>query len=528
MASNTTVSLALTAVGSGHVLVDVTGTLSLNADVDAGSGHVSLVSSGALALSATADVVSTGAATLDVRAASVTMAHGSTLSTGSGNVRVAATGAIALGAITTTGDVSLSGSTITDAFGSGTDTVNVTADELRIVNTGTAAGNGAGTGANHLEVSVAKLSADVNGTGVGGLYLTESTGLQIGTLNAINANQVGTDGSTLTATTDAALSEVDSDGNLVIVTLAGAIETLAGGGAVTATGNLLLKAGGSTSDLTLGAAVTNTAAGGHISLDAGQDVLQNANVLAQTSGRTVDVLAGRHITMAQGVSIASTDGNVLLHAVAGNVTVETITAGTAGVSISAVAATPSAAAGAIVDGDGNGDTEVDVTAASLVLRASHGVGSGANHLETTVTTANASAGAGGVFVTETSGLVVDALTVAVSRVGSDGTVPGSASGTATLTQEDLTTSAGGAVVLVVTAGDLTVNGGTATASTGVTAAGVGHVLLQAVAGALTLNADVDAGSGHASLVAGGALSLSATTDVVSAGAATLLLVETGE
>ena len=123
---------------------------------------------------------------------------------------------------------------------------------------------------------------------------------------------------------------------------------------MTATGNLLLKAGGATSDLTLGAAVTNTASGGHISLDAGQDVLQNANVLAQTSARTIDVLAGRHITMAQGVSIASNDGNVLLHAVAGNVTLETITAGTAGVSISAVAATPSASAGAIVDGDADG------------------------------------------------------------------------------------------------------------------------------------------------------------------------------
>jgi hypothetical protein len=237
--------------------------------VNAGSGHLSVVAGGAMTMAATADVVTTLTGTVDVRAASLAMTHGATLSTGSGNVRVSATGSIALGAITTTGDVSLAASTITDAFASGTDSVNVTADELRIVTTGTASGNGAGTGANHLEVNVATLAADVNGTGTGGLFLTESSALDIGTLSAINVNQVGANGTTLTATSDTALSDVDSDANLVIVTLAGTLQTLAtGGGTVTATGNLLLKAVGSTSDLVLGAVVTNTTSGGHTSLDA--------------------------------------------------------------------------------------------------------------------------------------------------------------------------------------------------------------------------------------------------------------------
>jgi hypothetical protein len=292
---------AVGADGTGHVLIQAQGTaktIAAHADIASGGGHVSVVASGALTLSATTDVTSLGAGTLDLRAASLTMTHGATLSTGSGNIRVAATGAIALGAISTTGDVSLSGSTITDAFASGTDTVNVTADELRIVTTGTAAGDGAGTGANHLEVNATKLAADVNGTVTGGLYLTESTALQIGTLNAIHVNQVGTDGSTLTATTDAALSQVDSDANLVVVTLAGSIETLAAGGAVTATGNLLLKAGGAAGDITLGANVTSSA--GHISLDAGRNLLQQADVAAQTADRTVEAFAVGNITMADG------------------------------------------------------------------------------------------------------------------------------------------------------------------------------------------------------------------------------------
>jgi hypothetical protein len=90
--------------------------------------------------------------------------------------------------------------------------VNVTAEELRIVTTGTASGNGAGTGANHLEVNVAKLAADVNGTGTGGLFLTESSALDIGTLSAINVNQVGANGTTLTATSRSRCRSRGDDG----------------------------------------------------------------------------------------------------------------------------------------------------------------------------------------------------------------------------------------------------------------------------------------------------------------------------
>ena len=84
-------------------------------------------------------------------------------------------------------------STITDAFVSGTDSVNVTANELLILTTGTAAGQGAGTSSNHLETLVTKLAASVAGTGTGGLYLTEGDDLVMGSLSAINVNRVGTD-----------------------------------------------------------------------------------------------------------------------------------------------------------------------------------------------------------------------------------------------------------------------------------------------------------------------------------------------
>lgn len=233
------------------------------------------------------------------------------------------------------------------------------------------------------------------------MFLTEATAITVGQTAALVVNRVKTDGVVTGSTqTDAAQSNLISGAALVLQTTAGAITTETTG-AVTATGNLLLKAGGATSDLTLGEVVTNTAAGGNTSLDAGQDVLQNANVMAQTSGRTVDVLAGRHITMAQGTQTSTTNGNLLLQATAGNITIETLNAGTANVSVTATA-------GNVIDGDTAGDTEVDITAAGLLLTAgsSSGIGSGSNHLETSVSNLTAVAGSGGVFVTETDAVTV--------------------------------------------------------------------------------------------------------------------------
>jgi hypothetical protein len=98
---------------------------------------------------------------------------------------------------------------------------------------------------------------------------------------------------------------------------------------------------------------------------------------------------------------------------------------------------------------------------------------------------------------------------------------GTAAVTATAEQDDLETSAGGALVLVSTAGDLVL-------ADEVTAAGAGALRLQA-GGAITLHNAVDAGSGAASVVAGGALvqnsslasSGSASIDLQAGGAVTM-------
>ena len=110
-----TVNSALTAAGAGHVRIDVTGDLDLNALLDAGSGNVTVLASGILTQAAAGDIVTTGTGTVDVQGGTIVMNDGATVGTGSGNIRYVATGTMSLGALSTTGDVSLSASSITDS-----------------------------------------------------------------------------------------------------------------------------------------------------------------------------------------------------------------------------------------------------------------------------------------------------------------------------------------------------------------------------------------------------------------------------
>ena len=422
--------------------------------------------------------------------ASITMADGTVIQSNGGALRVKAGGDITVGQLdarvasdrsgpslaiqATWGAVSLvstGGSILDNASESVSGNADVYASELRLSAAATA--GGIGQSGNHLESEVARVSAQ---TGTGGLYLTEATALAVGQTAAVTVNRVRTDGTvTGSAQVDAAQANLASAGNLVLVTTNGSLATLAVGGAITAAGNLLLSAGGASSDLTLGAAVLNTA--GHTSLSAAGSIVQNAGITASGAAGTIELIAESAITMGAGAVIGSNNGAILLNAAGGDITVETINAGSAGVALTA--------SGSIVDRDASGDTAVDISAAGLILKAGNGIGSGANHLETSVATLSVSAAAGGAFVTETDGLRIDSLTVAVNRVAGD-----AGFSTVTATQEDLSATGAGSLVLV-TGGNLTVNGGTASGRPAISTVS-GNVLLQAASGDLTLNASLKA------------------------------------
>ena len=411
-----------------------------------------------------ASITASASGTVELRAvASISMLDGVLTRSATGNLRYAAGTTLTVGALSTGGNVSLNASSITDSGNLGT--TDITAHELRLVSTGTASGNGAGTSAKPLKLNVDQLAANIAGTGTGGLFLTEADALVIGTLEAINVSQVNADAS-LTATSDAAQSGLSSAGNLIVVTTAGSLSTLYAGGAISAAGNLLLQAGGLTSDLTLGAAVTNTA--GATSLNAGRAIVQNASITALSTGQTIDLSAAGAIAMGQGAITASANGAISLDATTGEITLETLNAGMANVRVNAHA-------GSILARSDNG--AINLFGADLRMNAGNGNGQAVNPLETCVDTLSATAGAGGVYVVESNGLRIDAIT----------------------------TSDGGAVQVSVSTGELTLGAG------GIQTTGAGSVVLSArsAASTVTLDGPVSTDSGAITVAAAGQLRVNA-------------------
>ncbi|MBV5305031.1 MAG: S-layer family protein, partial [Chlorobium sp.] len=491
---------AVTAVSGNTRLTAHSGALTVNARIDGGSGHVTILSSGNQSFGIDGDVATTDGS-INVESFTITMADGATITSGSGNIRLVAVSALQLGSLSTTGDVSLSAGTITDAGTGTSDTTNITADEVRLVTTGTVIGNGAGTNGNHLELNITKLAVDSNGTGTGGLFLTESNSIQLGSLNAINVYQVTADGTTA-LTGDTAQSNVISDGHFVLVTTAGSIETLAGG-VVTAAGNILMQAGGTTSDLMLGAAVISS---GNISLNAVGDIKQNATIAVATTGGTIDLLASGSITMGDGSSTTSTNGNIRYQA-GTNVTIELLAAGSGNVALYA-------ASGFIIEG-ATSDSDVDITANGLLLNAATVIGAGNDHLETAVTTLAASAG-GGIFITENNGVTVGSVSFDINRISSS-----NATSALSSSLSDLTTSGVANVVLVATTGDITLTDGADGDNKGVDVSGTGNVRLEAKVGAIELQSVVTTGGGNITLLAGNAFTQAAAGDISTAGSGTV-------
>ena len=116
--------------------------------------------------------------------------------------------------------------------------------------------------------------------------------------------------------------------------------------------------------------------------------------------------------MASGVQIVTNAGNILLNA-GNDVSIETINAGTASVSITA--------GNNLIDIDADADIEVDILSSSLLLNTTGLIGTTVNHIETSVSTLSANAGAG-LFISESDTLSVDAVIVNVNSVNDNGDI----------------------------------------------------------------------------------------------------------
>jgi hypothetical protein len=466
--------------GSGNILLSTTGSTTVNADLVSTSGHITVLASATLTLNA--DVTTNGSVNAEANLIEATIA--ADITAGSDVRLVSATNLVLGGVITTPANVSL-----TATAGSITDldtnnAVDVVAAGLRIV-----AGVGAGEATNHLDTTVATLTARATS---GGIYLTETNALTVDDV-AVTIQRVNTD-ATVTATTDATQSDVRTTagngsivlvtgGNLIVNDGTAAADTT--GVAAHGSGNILLSTTGST---TVNADLSSTS--GHITVLASATLTLNADV---TTSGTVNAEANN---IAATINADITAGSDVRLVSATNIVLGGVITTPANVSLTATA-------GSITDLDTN--NSVDVVAAGLRIVAGVGAGEATNHLDTTVTTLTTRATSGGIYLTETNALTVDDVAVTIQKVNPDASV----TATTDVTQSDVRTTAGHGSIVLVTGGNLTINDGTAAAdTTGVSAHGTGNILLSTT-GSTTVNADLVSTSGHITVLASATLTLNA-------------------
>ncbi|WP_203235181.1 beta strand repeat-containing protein [Rariglobus hedericola] len=151
-----------------------------------------------------------------------------------------------------------------------------------------------------------------------------------------------------------------------------------------------------------------------------------------------------------------------------------------------------------------------MTATNLRLQANGAIGTNIRHLTTNIDVLTALASTGSIFITEDNGATVDTVTVTVTEFSSTATT----SDVVDLNQSDLTTSTNGSIVLVVTLGNLTLNDGLVN-GTAVSANGTGNILLTtlAVGSDILVNADINSGSGHVTVIAPRDLTFASGADV---------------
>jgi hypothetical protein len=506
----TNANSAVTAHGTGNILIDaVAGNVTANADIKSTTGHITLKADDNVALTANVDITTAapGTVSLDAETGTLTMHGTATIVASNSSARLRAQGDITIGNVTAT-NVSIdtdAGSIVNAALS----TKNVTAENLRLQANGSI-----GTSARHLTTNINVVTALAS---TGSIYVTEDNAATVQNVTVsvtdFNAN------ATTSLVSDAAQSDFTTslNGNIVLVATLGDI-TLNDGGATNAnsavtahgSGNILIDA--LAGNVTANADIKSTA--GHITVKADDNIALTADVdvVTATPGTvSLDAETGT-LTMAGTASVVAASSSVRLRA-QGDITVG---------NVSAMNVSIDTDAGSIINAAGSFN---NVAAINLRLQAQAGIGTSARHLTTRINNITALASTGSIYVTEESGATVQNVTVSVTDFNGDT----STSLVTDAAQSDLTTGQNGNIVLIATLGDIILNDGGATnANTTVTAHGTGSILIDALAGNVTANADIKSTTGHITLKADDNVALTANVDITTAAPGTVSLdAETG-
>ncbi len=369
---------------------------------------------------------------------------------------------------------------------------------------------GSGTD-NPIETTVDTVSALSGGS----INLLESDALFVDD-TIVTVKRVGSN-ATVSDVTDALQSDLitTANGSIILRTTDGEITLNDGSatdndGSISAdgTGNILVEAIGDTRSITANADIETGS--GNITVLADTDV---------TFTGTADLTSGGDGS----IDVQATDGAILLsttsnqNAGSGDIRFNAGTNVTLGGTATTTGSISVTAGGWIHDGDIDGG--IDLVSSGLRLEAGGDIGTvgfeADNPIETTVTTVSALSG-GKINILESNDLIVDDTIVTISRVAFDATV----SDVTDATQSDLTTTDNGSIILRTTAGNITLNDGTAADDDGsVSAHGTGNVLIEAIGDgtSITANADIETGSGNITVLADTDVTFTGTADLTSGG-----------
>ncbi len=467
-AGNLTVSSVVTASGAGTITLNAdTGTIAMSASVSSTSGSISITGD-AVNQNAGGNIATGGAGTVSVTAdnGSIVMADGTTTTTANSAINYSATLNVAISRLSST-DATINVTADSDLNLTGAITDSSAAETPNLITTGTAvlvAAQGIGAaGAADIDTTIGTLVA-TNSTS-GSIFVQETDGLII----------AGTGVRTLGGSGNI---NVDVDaGNLTV----NSVVTADGSGTVT------LNADAGTIDLN--AVVSSTS--GAIAVT-GDIVNQNAggNISTGGSGTATVIADNGNITMADGTTTTTING-AINYTATGNVLLSQLIS-TNG-SIDVTADSDSNGTGSITDNTA-AETSNLITTGTATLSAAQGIGAaGAADIDTTIGTLVATNTTNGdIFVQETNGLVIGGTGVR-------------------------TLAGNGNIVIDVLSGNLTV-------SSLVTANGAGNILLQTPAadGDIVVNATVQSGSGHISLLAGDDIALNSNVSTGGTGTVYLL------
>ena len=545
-----TVSNAVSAGGSGNVLLEAQGATSdvlASAAIGSGSGSIEVWAARNATFTGTANIKVTGAGgTVEVvaNAGAISQLAALEAQTDGSNILFAAATDIVLGIVdarvtsdqggTLTsqsgwGNVSLraTGGTITNAQTRVASATNVYANNLRIESSTGIGVLGSGTN-NPIVTEMATVAAKTDSATSGDINLLEDTAATVGTVAVFSANSVGIDNTTSASSTTALsglTTTTGSTGSIVVMTTNGTITVstpVSAGGS----GNILLEAQGTNSDVLASAAIGSGS--GDIEVWAARNATftGTANVTVTSAGGTIDIVASAGAISQLAALKAQTDGanilftagtNIVLGIVDARVTSDQGGTLTSQSSWGSVALT--ATGGTLTNAQTRVAGSTNIYAKNLRVESSTGIGvlgSGTNNPIVTevVTVAGKtdSATSGDINLLEDTSVTVGTVAVfPVNAVAANNVT--SAASTTALSGIATATGSTGAIVLVTT-------NGTVTVSNAVSAGGSGNVLLEAQGASSDVLASAPIGSGSGSITISAArnATFTGTANVIVSGA----------